>query len=240
MRQGFSLQSVSGPRLAAAGWCALAALVGTVAAQPTPKGRPRPQANPEVKKIDAKMEKVKDSFLKDTEALINSYEDAGSYDRARIILEALQKLYPQNETIKAKIETLSSKALDSSEFEMDLDVSKSWVEIGPVQKDRTIRIRVSGDYKLTSGTVTSGPDGLTGDNPDKDLLANIPFGAVMGAVIPPAGGGGNEKPPRPFLVGASFEKPSERDGKLYLKVNVPPNSKCVGRLQVKVGGTVQP
>lgn len=239
MRNSFSLQSISGPRLAAAGWCVLAALVGTVAAQPAGKGRPRPQANPEVKKLDKKMDTVKDAFLRDTEALIKSYEDAGSYDRARTILEALQKLYPQNENIKVKIESLAVQALDASEYETDLDVSKSWVEIGPVQKDRTIRIRVSGDYKLTAGTVTSGPDGLAGDNPDKDLLAHIPFGAVMGAVIPPAGGGGNEKPPRPFLVGASYEKPAERDGKLYLKVNVPPNSKCVGRLQLKVGG-IQP
>ena len=240
MRLGTSLHPTSGRRLAAAGWCVLAAMVGSVAAQPAAKGRPRTPANPEVKKIDAKMEKVKDSFLRDTETLIKSYEDAGSYDRARIILEALQKLYPQNENIKGKLESLAEQSLDASEFEMDLDVSKSWVEIGPVQKDRTIRIRVAGDYKLTSGTVTSGPDGLTGDNPEKDLLAHVPLGAVMGAVIPAAGGGGNEKPPRPFLVGASYEKPAERDGKLYLKVNVPPNSKCVGRLQVKVGGTIQP
>lgn len=225
--------------LVAASWCALAALVGTVAAQPAGKSRPK-QANPEVKKLDAKMEKVKDSFLRDTETLIKSYEDAGSYDRARMILEALQKLYPQNDTIKAKIEQLAAQSLDASELEMDLDTSKSWTEVGPVMKDRTIRIRVSGEYKLTSAPLSTGPDGLTGDNPEKDLLAHVPFGAVMGAVIPAGGNGGNEKPPRPFLVGASYERPAERDGILYLKVNVPPNSKCVGRLQVKVGGTVQP
>ena len=225
--------------LAAATWCVLAALVGTVAAQPGGKSRPKPP-NPEVKKLDAKMEKVKDGFLRDTENLIKSYEDAGSYDRARIILEALQKLYPQNEAIKSKIEQLAVQSLDASETDFDLDVSKSWQEVGPVQKDRTIRIRVQGDYKINSAAVSSGPDGVTGDNPDKDLLPYIPFGAVMGAIIPSGGAGGNEKPPKPFLVGTSFEKPAERDGTLYLKVNVPPQAKCVGRLQVKIGGTIQP
>lgn len=243
MRRDVSIfQIPSSPRVVAAGWCVLAALVGaagSVAAQPAGKARPK-QANPEVKKLDAKMDKVKDSFLRDTESLIKSYEDAGSFDRARIILEALQKLYPQNEVIKGKIEDLASKSLDASEIEMDLDTSKSWVEIGPVQKDRTIRVKVAGDYKLTSAPTTSGPDGLTGDNPEKDLLPHVPFGAVMGAIIPAGGNGGNEKPPKPFLVGSSFERPAERDGVLYLKVNVPPNSKCVGRLQLKVGGTVQP
>lgn len=233
---------VSSPLARAAGWCVLAVLTGaagSVAAQPAGKARPK-QANPEVKKLDAKMDKVKDSFLRDTESLIKSYEDAGSYDRARIILEALQKLYPQNELIKGKIEDLAAKSLDASETEMDLDTSKSWVEVGPVQRDRTIRIKVAGDYKITSAPTSSGPDGLTGDNPEKDLLAHVPFGAVMGAIIPPGGNGGNEKPPKPFLVGSSFERPAERDGVLYLKVNVPPNAKCVGRLQIKVSGTVQP
>jgi hypothetical protein len=236
--RGVSFQVLRDPRVVAAGWCVLAALVGTAAAQPAAKGRPK-QANPEVKKLDAKMEKVKDSFLKDTEQLIKSYEDAGSYDRARIILEALQKLYPQNEPIKQKLEQLAAQSLSASEIEIDLDAGKSWQEVGPVMKDRTIRIRVAGDYKLTTAPLTSGPDGLTGDNPEKDLLAHVPLGAVMGAIIP-ATAAANEKPAKPFLVGSTYERPAERDGVLYLKVNVPPNSKCVGKLQVKVGGTVQP
>jgi hypothetical protein len=62
----------------------------------------------------------------------------------------------------------------------------------------------------------------------------------MGAIIPAATPGSTEKPPKPFLVGSSYERPADRDGVLYMKVNVPPNSKCVGKLQVKVGGTILP
>lgn len=236
--RGSSFQGLFLRHAVAAGWCGLAVLVGTAAAQPAAKGRPK--ANPEVKKLDSKMEKVKESFLKETEQLIKSYEDAGSYDRARTILEALQKLYPQNEPIKAKLEQLAAQSLDASEIDFDLDAGKSWQEVGSVGKDRTIRIRVSGDYKLTTAPLTTGPDGLAGENPEKDLLSNVPFGAVMGAIIPAATPGSTEKPPKPFLVGSSYERPADRDGILYMKVNVPPNSKCVGKLQVKVGGTILP
>ncbi|MEY3358219.1 MAG: hypothetical protein RIR87_1278, partial [Actinomycetota bacterium] len=36
------------------------------------------------------------------------------------------------------------------------------------------------------------------------------------------------------------EKPAERDGVLFLKVNVPAQAKCTGRLQITVGGTTAP
>lgn len=229
----------SRPALVGGAWCVLAVLVGVAAAQPGGKARPKPP-NPDVKKIDAKMEKVKDSFLRDTENLIKSYEEAGSYDRARMVLEALQKLYPQNEQIKVKIEQLSAQALDASETDFTLDVSKSWQEVGPVQRDRALRIRVAGDYKINSLSLVSGPEGITGENPATDAIPNVPFGAVMGLIMPADGAGGNEKPPKPFLVGNSFEKPAERDGVLLLKVNIPAQAKCTGKLQVKVGGIVSP
>ena len=54
------------------------------------------------------------------------------------------------------------------------------------------------------------------------------------AAQPPA----NQQPqqPRPFAVGAAYDRPAERDGILYLKVNVPPGSKCTGRLQARITG----
>jgi hypothetical protein len=76
-------------------------------------------------------------------------------------------------------------------------------------KDRTIRIRVSGDYKLTTAPLTTGPDGLAGENPEKDLLPNVPFGAVMGAIIPAATPGTTEAPEEPpFSIAATFVRSS--------------------------------
>jgi hypothetical protein len=161
----------------------------------------------------------------------------GRIDRNGIWLE---KLETKSKLVVVREVKMKRTFRDNQKVDLDLDVGKSWTEVGPVGKDRMIRIRVSGDYKLTTAPLTTGPDGLSGENPDKDLLAHVPFGAVMGAIIPTGGPATNEKPPKPFLVGSSYERPCDRDGVLYLKVNVPPNSKCVGKLQVKVGGTIQP
>jgi hypothetical protein len=199
----------------------------------------------EVKRLDAKLDEVRESFLRDTTTLILSYENLGQYERAKTLLESLQKLDPRNEPIRAKIGELNAKIIENSEFEVELDPGESWQPIGAVTKDRMIRIRAAGDYKLTA-SLSLGPDGVPTGNPAEDLVANVPLGAVMGVIAPAgsagqfAGGGQNDRPARPFAVGSGYEKPADRDGVLYLKVNTPPDTKCVGRLTVKVSGPEQP
>jgi hypothetical protein len=105
-----------------------------------------------------------------------------------------------------------------------------------------LRIRATGDYNLTVSLTSLGPDGLPTANPAEDLVANVPLGAVMGVITPAGSAGGtqNDKPPRPFAVGANFDKPADRDGILHLKVNVPPGARCTGTLRVKVSGPDRP
>ena len=200
------------------------------------------KVNPlDVKRLDAKLDEVRDSFLRDPTNLILSYENLGQYERAKTLLESLQKLDPRNEPIKAKLGELNAKIIESNEFEVDLDTDESWQPIGAVTKDRTLRIRVSGDYNLTFSKNSVGPEGLPTANPAEDLVANVPLAAVMGVTTPAgAAGGQSDKPPRPFTVGDSFEKPAERDGILHLKVNVPPGTRCTGTLKVKVSGPDRP
>lgn len=60
----------------------------------------------------------------------------------------------------------------------------------------------------------------------------------MGVIAPPTSPGekkDNEKP-RPFVVGANYDKRADKDGVLYLKVNLPVGSKCTGRLEAKITG----
>jgi len=198
------------------------------------------KVNPlEVKRLDARLDEVRDSFLRDTSNLILSYENLGQYERAKTLLESLQKLDPRNEPIKAKIGELNAKIIESNEFDVELATDESWQPIGAVTKDRPLRIRVTGDYNLTVSLTSLGPEGLPTANPAEDLAANVPLGAVMG-VITPAGSAQNDKPPRPFAVGASFDKPADRDGILHLKVNVPPGARCTGSLKVKVSGPDRP
>ena len=208
------------------------------AAKPTGK-----KVNPlEVKRLDARLDEVRESFLRDTTNLILSYENLGQYERAKTLLESLQKLDPRNEPIKAKLGELNAKIVDINEFEVELATDESWQPIGAVTKDRLLRIRVTGDYNVSISLTSVGPDGLPTANPAEDLVANVPLGAVMGVITPAgsAGGSQNDKPPRPFAVGANFDKPADRDGILHLKVNVPPGARCTGSLKVKVSGPDRP
>jgi len=196
----------------------------------------------EVKRLDARLDEVRESFLRDTTNLILSYENLGQYERAKTLLESLQKLDPRNEPIKVKLGELNAKIIDANKFEVELATDESWQPIGAVTKDRPLRIRVTGDYNLTVSLTSLGPDGLPTANPAEDLVANVPLGAVMGVITPAgsAGGSQNDKPPRPFSVGASFDKPADRDGILHLKVNVPPGARCTGSLKVEISGPERP
>jgi hypothetical protein len=201
------------------------------------------KVNPlEVKRLDARLDEVRESFLRDTTTLIMSYENLGQYERAKTLLESLQKLDPRNEPIKAKLGELNAKIIATNEFDAEIETDASWQPIGAVTKDRMLRIRVAGDYNLTISLTSLGPDGLPTANPAEDLVANVPLGAVMGVITPAGSAGGNQadKPPRPFAVGSSYEKPADRDGILHLKVNVPPGARCTGTLKVKVSGPDRP
>ncbi len=213
--------------------------------QSTAKGKSRPANQPELKRLDAKVEEVRDSFLRETTKLILSFEDAGQYDRAKMLLESLQKLDPKNQVVNSKIAELNQQILDASEFEIDIDPSESWQPVGIVTRGKPLRILVTGDYKLLT-SITATADGAPSDNPTEDMIPHVPFGAVMAVIANPAAAGGpngnapNAPKPKPFTVGSKYERPADQDGLLYLKVNVPPGAKCTGRLEAKISGATQP
>jgi len=209
----------------------------TAQAQQQARPRTRPVNPSELRRLDVKLEEVQASFLRETAALATSYENLGQLEKATAVLEVLRRLDPGNDQVKSKLAELRERNLQASEFDLSLDTSSSWEPVGNVVKGRTLRIRVAGDYKFDA-SMTTNPDGAVGTDPQRDLIAAVPLGAVMGVIIPPAGAGQGDaaKPPRPFLVGSSYDKPAEVDGLLFLKVNVPPAAKCVGRLAVTVTG----
>lgn len=210
-----------------------------VAAEPTAKTKPPSPA--EMRRLDAKLAAVSESFLRDTTTLIASYENAGQFDRAKLILEVLQKLDPKNEAIQAKLKSLNERIMESTLQDLDLDADAQWTAIGRVVKGRPIRIEASGEYKVTA-TVETGPAGMPSANPVTDLVAGVPLGALMGVILPaPDSAAVDQRPganqqPRPFAVGVAYDRPADRDGILYLKVNVPPGAKCTGGLKARVSG----
>jgi hypothetical protein len=213
-----------------------------VAADPPAKPKTKPVNPAEIKRLDTKLEEVSGAFIRDTTSLISSYEAIGQFERAKVIVEALQKLDPKNEVIRAKLTELSQQILDANEFELEIEPGAGWKAVGLVSRERPIRMEVTGDYKL-SASVTTTADGVPSANPAQDLIAGVPLGAVMGVVLPVddptrpgQGGRQNDKQPKPFLIGSRFERGVDRDGVLYVKVNLPPGTKCVGELKARVSG----
>ena len=206
-----------------------------------PSDDTKPASPAEVAKLDAKVKDVCESFLRDTTALISSYESIGEYDRAKVLLEALRKLNPGNEAVKNKLADLDRRQLDAAEFKVEIDPGKTWVAVGVVRKDRPLRIRVTGEYRFTAAA-TVGANGMPAKEPASDLVPGMPLGALMGVIAPPAGTAERQpgKPPKPFLVGSEFERPAEADGVVYLKVNVPVDATCTGRLEALVSGATKP
>lgn len=226
--------------LATVGMSLLATPATTLAAQPAARNRPRPGNQPEVKRLEAKAEEIRESFLRDTNQLIKQFEDAGQYERAKVLVEALAKLDPRNEPVKTKLDELSTRILDAGEFEVGLNLGKAWQPVGTVERGRTIRIRVAGEYRIVAN-IEAGPDGAPSDDPAADLIPHVPFGAVMAVIADAdAANRSGDKQPRPFTVGGSYEKPADRDGVLFLKVNVPPGAKCTGKLTALVSGVEKP
>lgn len=220
------------------------AVLAAAFAQADPPAAPKPrQPSPaEMRRLDSKLADVSQSFVRDTTSLITSYETVGQFDRAKLILEVLLKLDPKNETIRARLASVNERIMESTLQDVEFEADSAWTAVGRVVKGRPIRVEASGEYKMTA-TLEAGPAGAPSANPVTDLVAGVPLGALMGVILPtpdPAAEAGQaapaNQPSKPFAVGAAYDRPADRDGILYLKVNLPPGSKCTGRIKARVSG----
>ena len=231
-----------GRRRPAAGLLLLAAaagvwlVAGPAVAQP-PRSSTRKPSPAEIKRLDTQLNDAYGVFMNQTVDLITSYENLGQFDRAKVIVEALAKLDPENEAMKTKIADLEKRMLEAGVFEVDLVPGEGWQAIGAVANGDVVRVQITGEYRFqTVGSTTA--DGLTGDSPETDFMRGIPLGAVMGVIAPASQAGGDKKDekPRPFVVGSNYDRRADKDGVLYLKANLPIGTKCTGRLEAKITG----
>lgn len=220
-------------------------LYGTsVEAQTTKaKAKTKPLNPAEVKKLDIRMEDVVKSFQKDTATLIRDCKEAGQPERAKLLLEVMLKLDPKNEKIQWEIDALNDQILEQSEYEFELDVSKSWVQVGLVTAGKLARITAEGDYKFdATGKLTA--DGVPTADPANDMVAGIPLGTLMGVVMPTnsqpnRNNNPNANRPPPFAVKSEHEWTPKQDGVVLMKLNFPPGTKCTGKLKLKVSGMIK-
>ncbi len=149
----------------------------------TAKAKTKSKTGPSIESLDKRATDMAKNLLKDAVEISKGYEDAGDYDRAKLLLEVLQKLDPKLPGLKEKIEQLTDKSLDKTEFEYELDVARGWSPpVALVSKDRLVRIEATGQYKFEASG-NSGPEGLPTDDGGGDLVTGLPVGALIGMIV---------------------------------------------------------
>ena len=182
-----------------------------------------------------RLQKLQDTFETESKAIIDGYERSGQYDRAKFLLEVLLKLDPKNEELKKKIAELDDNVLKSSEVDFKFETNSDWTPVGNVHKDKLARVEAAGDYKLILTVSNLSADGFPTENVMRDLVGRVPTGALMGMIVTEENQSGKQ-PPEPFTIKSKHEFTPKKDGILYLKVNAPPGSKCIGDFRIKVSG----
>ena len=187
-----------------------------------------------VKTLDVRSQKMQAGFLKDSLDLARDYESVGELEKAKRVYKALSRLNPQAKDVRDRLKRVENAILSANAFEVELDTSIGWgVPRARVTKGKPFQVQATGTYRFQAA-LPVGPAGFSTANPSKtDLAENIRCGALMGLVV-----GTNGKPGKPFLIGVKREITPKISGLLYLRVNSPAGSKCIGRLTVGLGGYV--
>mgnify|MGYP002622824507 FL=1 len=184
-----------------------------------------------VESLNVQAERLEESFVRSTAELALQYERAGEYERAKKLLESVNKLKPGLPNIKKALERLDEEILSANEIDVTVSVSDSWgPAVATVFPEKTFRIQASGTYRFVT-TLECGPDGFPTATA-ADMQRGIPCGALMGLIVT------DGKPGKAFLVGSGDEIQPKEGGILFLKVNAPTGHKSTGEIAVHLSGYV--
>lgn len=195
----------------------------------------KPLSVGDAKQMDARLEKLQETFSNESTAIIDGYERAGYYEKAKFLLEVMSKLDPKNDSLKKRITDMEERILERTEIDQKFNTASDWTMIGTVEKDRPSRVEATGDFKMTMPAVSINADGFSSEDPARDLIHKIPTGALMGVIVTEA----NQKEkkfPEPFAIKSKHDFTPKHDGDLYIKINAPPGAKCIGDLKLKLNG----
>lgn len=198
--------------------------------------------NKELSKIDSRASKVDDVFIRNAVGIAGEYEKAGDVARAVDYLHAMSLLKPGMPQIEGKLKQLREKVLAANDFNFTLEPSASWGNpVGYVREGKPFRIAAQGEYRVLLNSAV-GPDGFPDDDAQSGLIKDAPLGKLVGVIVespkPERKGRNKDNEPKPFEIGAERVVRPRHTGYLYLKVNLPAESKPSGSLQVQLSGYV--
>ena len=201
--------------------------------------RPTAARNKELSKLDAKASKVDDVFLRNAFEMAAEYEKAGDIARAVDYLHAMSLVKPGLPKIEGKLSQLRKQVLAANDFNFKFTPTANWGQpVGFVKSGKPFQVAVEGGYKLSINT-TVGPDGLAEDDEKMGLIKDTPIGKIVGVIIENPNQKDRKKNRlKPFEIGTGRIVNPNQTGFLFLKANLPPESKTGGALQVRLSGYV--
>jgi len=195
------------------------------------RDKKRDEDAPNAKELEIRLEKAEAALVDEYTEVAKEFYDQGDKEMSMAMLRRLNQLNPKLSGLGDKIKLISEELMQENANEIELDTRKTWELVGNVFKDRAFRLQATGEYKMTYAA-TIGVDGLKPDEDSKDHIANAPLGCLLGVIV------SDGKPGKPFPVKAELEYTPKESGQLFLKVNVPDGSRCIGKLKVRFSGYI--
>ncbi len=180
--------------------------------------------------LDLRTRKAIQVFIKDGMEIAIEYEKNGDLQKAKNMYEQIQRLDNRITGVDAKIEFLDQQLVSANQQVHMLDTSKGWVSIGMAYKGRKFRVLTAGTYTMTLKQEPNAMGFENGDVKKNGMDPEFPLGSLIGVYYT------GKKPGKPFLIGKEDTLVPEKDGILYLKVNVPPAIACEGMINIGTSG----
>ncbi len=189
----------------------------------------KPQAN--TRGLDQRADTLVSSYVREAGDLADEYLDAGHPDKALAVLQRASAINPDDASLKQKMAQIQQQNLSANEVQVDVNAGSGWEPVGVVVTEgKPFRAAVEGSYRLeVAGTITAA--GLLEKDVTTDLIHGIPTGALMGVVVKR-----DNKPGKPFPIGAGGDFTPRETGKLLLRVNAPAGHRSTGKLKVTLSG----
>jgi hypothetical protein len=232
MKAGFTIKL-----LCACCLCGLA-LAATLSSMAVAQGTRRGPAISS-KLLDSQAEEVQTRYLSGLADLASKYEEAGDLQKASDMLKGILKVKPDADVVKNKLKQFQESVFNENVYTLELDAGAGWVPSNVhVSKDKPVRIEADGTYKFSINEIL-GPAGYSG----QAMADGLPCGALIAMVGGPAADSSrnrqarNQKEqPHPVLIGTSKEWTPNDTGMLMLRLNVPENARCTGKIKIKISG----
>jgi hypothetical protein len=183
--------------------------------------------------LDSRAADLNETFIKEATTLADEYFEAGSLDKSKALLQAVLKINPESKQVQEKLKDIDDAILSFDESEVEVNVAKGWEWSGfSVLEDQPFRAKAEGTYRFAVNT-TVGPAGFSQADLTKDMVPGAPTGALVGVIVKEDG-----KQGRPFVIGNGGDFRFKETGRLFLKVNSPPENKNVGKVVVTFSGVL--